>query len=251
MAHDLVTGIPEAEPIPDIFDASDPRSLVNIVWKDFRDVLKRTVNAYPELFTLSEARLQQKAKPEPQHRMMRMRFWQEYDIAQQANRTMRASDVTRGICIPEYWSRNVNTNPELLAYIITPPPRYITRMETMLDLALDNLLEILELPVKNEKTGFIDSKLIANKVKVFELLDLRVKGAIMQKVAIHQRIDQHTQITEGTSLEKMDLNDLQAIESSIQQVKKQIERTQNRQAIQIENKKPAEEVFEEPELNGD
>lgn len=234
--------IPETEHAVSLFDESEPRSLVNIIWTHFRPVIERTAKSHPELFDISEARLKKKAKPEPQHTMLRLRFWQEYDIAQNGGRKMMLKDVTRGICSMEFWSRQVCTTPELVAYIITPPPSYLTKMQSMLDISLDGMTEILELPIKDER-GKVDTRLIAEKVKIFQLLDLRVKGAIMQKVAIHQRIDQRTQITGGKEdpLSKMDLNDLESLEANIQRVKKQIDRVQSREMILLDKPKVAME----------
>lgn len=232
-----------------LFDTKEPRSLVNIVWKDFRPVVERVRDGAAHLFELSEDRLKKKASPEILHTMLRMRFWQEYDIAQSAGRRMMQKDVTRGLCTAEYWSRSICPSAELVAYMITPPPKYINKMEAMLDISMDEILAILELPIKNAQ-GKIDIGLIKEKVKIFQSLDLRVKGAVLQKVAIHQRIDQRTQIQSADSvLDSMSLTDLEALDSTINKVKKQIERTQNREMILLESPKPKEGVVEDGSEN--
>jgi hypothetical protein len=220
-----------------LFDTQDPTSLINIVWIEFRPVLERVLAARPDLFQLSERRITRKADPDPLHRMLRIRFWQEYDVAQNGGRRMMQKDVTRGLCATEWWSRNINANPEMVAYIATPPPKYMMKMESMLDVALDNLMEIIELPIKDDK-GKIDTRLISEKVKIFQMLDVRVKGAVVQKLAIHQKIDQRTQISGGMAhsdpmLDNMSLTDLEALDKSIASVKRQIERTQNRELLAL------------------
>lgn len=222
-----------------LFDQAEPRSLVNIVWTGFRPVIERVVKARPELFELSERRLTRLAEPEILHRMLRLRFWSEYDMAQNSQRLMMQSDIIRGLCTHDYWFRHICPNPEIVAFIITPPPRYISKMEAMLDLSLNEMEEILSLPIKDAK-GKPDIGIIKEKVKIFQYLEQKVKGAIVQRLAIHQKIDQTTQI--GGSIDKMSLNDLESLDSMIGKVKRQIERTQNREMILLESPKSKEGV---------
>jgi hypothetical protein len=232
---------PESD-IP-LFDKSEPRALINIIWVDMVEIMERLEKSHPHLFELSEKKLSNLAKPESSHLMLRLRFWAEYDRAQLSGKKMQQWAVTSGVCTREMWSRNVCREPERLAFILTPPPRYITKMESLLYMGLDQIEEILALPIKNEETGKVDSRLIAEKVKIFQLLDLRVKGAVVQKIAMHSQIDQR--ITSANDpFANLPLNDLEALDSSIQSVKREIERMQNREMLILPTKQAEPEVID-------
>lgn len=219
----------------DLFDENNPRSLINIVWVDFKEILKRSRYAMPELFEMSETKMTREVDPDPCLRMVRMRFWQEYDRCQIQGKTMMVRDVLKGVCTQDYWKRGILPFPEKVAYLCIPPTEYVAIMEDLLTVGIEQLREILALPIKDAQ-GKINSKLIAEKIKIFQLLDLRVKGAVIQKIAIQQRIDQRIQNSNAPSgidnlLENMSPENAEALDRALNKVQREIERAQNQQLM--------------------
>lgn len=224
-----------------MFDKSEPRALINIVWKEFSEILDRAKFIMPDLFKLSERDIKRKTKPDPILDMLRLRFWQEYDRAQLVDQQMRQVDIIRGLCSKEYWYEKICKDPEKLTWILLPLAGYITRMESSLITAQDEIEDILRLPIRQtlhdkhgKKYEVIDSSLIANKIKIWQALDIRVKGAVVQKLAVHQKIDQH--VTTSENYQTKDLDNLQAIERLIELKKRQIEAAQSRELIRLPEK---------------
>lgn len=225
-----------------MFDKKEPRSVINLVWKDMTRVMEWGEHACDYQFKMSERQLKQHAKPEPTDDMLRLRFWQEYDRAQMRGQRMFLADITRGICSKDYWEDTICKNPKKLAWILMPLAPYITRMESNLYIAQDEIEDILRTPHKLSRTNkdgvtehYVDTRLADLKVKIWEKLDLRIKGAVIQKVAIHQRIDQHTHSTSsGPSLEGV--TDLQEIDKMLEAKKREIASAQNRELLMLQGK---------------
>lgn len=231
-------------PIPEneltIFDKENPRSLINIVWVDMKKVIERAEVQCREYFRKSERQLKNKVKPEIVDDQLRMRFWQEYDRAQMNDTKMMLAPIIHGLCGKEYFHDQICKNPEKLAWILMPLGEYITRMESSLYIALDEIEDILRLPIKQEKARRdgskyedINVKLIAEKVKIAQWLDLRIKGAIVQKLAIHQKVE-HSNKSVGSidqQLNNLSLTDLQSLDRSIANVQRQIQQAQSRELL--------------------
>jgi hypothetical protein len=212
-----------------IWDKENPRSLVNIVWVDMQRVIERAKHDCRDLLILPERKLKKKVDPQPLDDMIRLRFWQEYDRAQMVGGKMMLKDIIRGICSVDYFQEHTCKDPGKLAWLILPLAGYITRMESSLYIALDEMEDILRLPILDEN-GIPNTKLIAEKVKLFQLLDVRVKGAVVQKLAIHQKIDQRTHHS-SDPVHNLPGNDLDSLERELAKVKRQIESAQSRQLI--------------------
>lgn len=212
-----------------IFDEENPRSLISIVWEEMKVQMRWAREKMPELFTLTERQLKRRLDPDPVEARIRLRFWDEYARAQDKGRRLFLADCIRGICSNDYWKYNIHGRPEKIAWIITPPVDYITNMQELLYLGLEEFREILTLPIVNDM-GKADSRLIAQKVKIVELLDARVKGAVVQKIAIKQQIDQRTQhmLSDGEPLARLPDGDLASIETQIARVERQIGQAQKR-----------------------
>lgn len=229
-------GMPDSE-IP-LFDKNEPRSLINIIWGEMVSILERLEKSHAELFKISEQKLRRMVDPDPEDNMLRISFWAEYDRAQRGGGKMMSGAVTRGVCTRDYWLHNVLKQPLKLAFIVTPPPRYLKKMETLLFIGLDELEEILRTPISKktrDKNGkeyeTVNTSLVASKIKIFEMLDLRVKGAVVQKLAIHSRVDQRTQIENVDPLSNINTSDLKSLEAGLNRVKAQISRAQSREAL--------------------
>lgn len=239
MAHELAPqnlqeSVISLSPKVSIFDRSNPRSLINIVWEELRDALNAIETNNPELLDLTERQFEKKISPDPTVCRLRLRFWDEYARAQDRGKRMFKEEICRNVCSGDYWVRHISKNLELIAYIIIPPAGYATTMEELLYKGLDRMREVLDLPFRDEKTNRVDTRLIAEVVKIVQILDQRVKGAIIQKVAIQQRIDQRTQHSIGAPdpLSQNSMGDLQSIESQLSSLNSRLERWQDKAVIE-------------------
>lgn len=168
----------------DILGVDNPRSLVNIVPKD----LKAAILALPQdLLDMPEIFLERKMWPEgiPKksclENRLRLSFWLEYDRAQAAGGVMHLPAVIYGICSMIFFCGKVMKDEDSLAWLIRPPITYRTAMEELLSMGMDNMREILEAPLQTPG-GRFDSKLAAVKFQIFQAIDARVKGAIIQRI---------------------------------------------------------------------
>lgn len=221
-----------------IFDRTNPRSLINIVWVEFREAMFTVEVNQPELLEMTERKLEKLVEPDPTDCRLRLRFWDEYARAQDRGKRLFLEEICRGVCSTDYFDKHISKNLQKIAWIILPPANYVTTMEELLYKGLDRIREVLDLPLKDQATGRVDTKLIGEMVKIVQMLDQRVKGAIIQKVAIQQRIDQRTQhhfSNDSTDpLLSASTNDLEAIESQLGNLNKRLERWQ----------KPVDDVIE-------
>jgi len=75
-------------------------------------------------------------------------------------------------------------------WLMTPPKSYATSMRRILDMGMDKLLEVMTHPLTNSK-GELDHKLINSIIKIVQITDMRVKGAIPQLLKLDQRSVNH------------------------------------------------------------
>lgn len=170
-----------------IFDLKDPRSVVNMVPGVEREAI---LALGPEWRNLSERELYKKVDPDPRDARLRLAFWDEYSQAQDRGRKMFIANVVRNICPRDYWDDRVVVEPEKLAFIVLPPKDYVVAMRALLEQGLTKLEEVLALPLtmKTAKGVTVPNvRLITEMVKIIQMLDLRVKGAIIQKVRVDSR----------------------------------------------------------------
>lgn len=174
-----------------IYDPDFPRSVVNIVYKPLREAI---LALDTRLRYLSESELERICEPDPVDRRLRLSFWDEYGLAQDQNRNMLVNRILRNICPLEYWDRRVLPNPEKLAYIVIPPRDYEIGMRANFEKAMDRLEEFLKLPVVDDE-GKVNSNLIGKIVKIAEMLQLRLYGAVPQ-ANINMNLNQAMEDTE-------------------------------------------------------
>jgi hypothetical protein len=140
----------------------------------------------PELFNSDERTLWKTLKdegklPNATDNRLRLKFWNEYDRAQAEQNRMDMIAVYSGVCSREYFSKRYVQSAEKLAWLMCPPASYEVKMEEALAFGIEQLRDILELPNVGA-TGKLDVKLMELKAKIVAMMDVRVKGAVVQKV---------------------------------------------------------------------
>jgi hypothetical protein len=206
-----------------VFDHDNPRSLINIVPERVSERIKEIP---PELFQLEPKELE-KLTPKKEFTLtdsrLRTAFWIEYGRSQEVMKNMRMDNVYGGICTAPYFYQTVLLDKVRLAYILQPPTNYNIAMEEALHLGVDRLREILDLPIIDEN-GKPNPKVADVILKTVQMLDMRVKGAIIQRIEqknLNVSVDakkMNNQIDEAQSVDEIDRK-LRELEEKANKVK--------------------------------
>lgn len=168
-----------------IWDHENPRSLVNIVPDKVGQAMREAVAKTPDYFSLDEDKLykllrRENASPGPTDNRIRLKFWMEYDYAQsQGKRVMDITRIIAGVCSWEYFYAHYLKSPSRVAWMTCMPTGYLIKAEEALEFGLEQMRDLLGQP--HEVNGRVDTKLGELKVKIYNMLDQRLRGAVVQK----------------------------------------------------------------------
>lgn len=166
------------------FEPENPQHFINLVSKPIREAI---LNVPPELLQISEKELVTRAfGPDGEigevDAQIRLAFWEEYNSCFEKARPMNHMRIIKGVCSEQNFLQKFLTVPERVAYMITEPALTVNRLKYGFHLAVNELLKTLNRKEEiNIKTGCTDTKLIELKVKIFEYLDQRLHGSIVQR----------------------------------------------------------------------
>lgn len=207
-AHDLI--------------GAEEDSMAHKLPDNLKEVLKRHVETHPQYFGVDEqtlARLLRKDEYTPtatDHRI-RMNFWFEYDRACGMTRQMATPGIYHGACSREYLMGQYIKHAHKVAWMVCPPASYSVKVSEALEFGIEQLRDLLALPHMSNQ-GKLDVRLGELKVKIVAMLDMRVKGAVVQKslnvnvsAADRKAIDTLAQESTMESLEKQ-LKELDRLE---------------------------------------
>ena len=172
---------------PIIWDKSEPKAVVNLIPPGMLRSITAAAEKRPELFQIMDEHslwktLGQKQQPTPTDNRCRLNFWLEYErVLNGYTHKMEMTHVYGGICSPAYFTEIYCRNPEKAAWLLTPPASYKTIMEEGLAFGLEQLRKMLSVPDVDEK-GRPNTKLMELKAKIVAMLDMRVKGAVTQRI---------------------------------------------------------------------
>jgi hypothetical protein len=190
-----------------IFDQTIPRSLINIVPEELKLRMTQIAEKHAPWFLFEENKLKATTDPDSTTARLKLTFWDEYTRAQDRGCHMIIANVVRGVCSRDYFYRVVMMEDKALAWIITPPKDYMVIMRDLLEIGLDRMREIITLPIRNAK-GDVDVRLVSEILKAVEKIELRVKGAIIQRhlvkqQSLHMHANVPDQIPEGMTVEEL------------------------------------------------
>jgi hypothetical protein len=173
-------------PTTDFWNRAEPRAMINIVPATVADRLLQASGLHPDLFGRAERDLYQDlksagAQPNATDNRLRLRFWEEYERAQGKQERMRVDEIVDGVCSRAYFYGRYLTNPYKVAWLATPPASYEVIAKEALAFGYEQMRDILEMS-NTLPSGKPDVKLMELKAKIVAMLDVRVKGAIIQKV---------------------------------------------------------------------
>ncbi len=171
------------EVVIDPFSRSEPRALINIVGESLETAILTAHAARPELFGLPEAELYDKLymenkEPNGVDNALRMRFWFEYDEAQNEKRKLKIKNIWTGVC-EDMAFYGALKKPHKVAWLITRPLDYEIATAELHQFTLAQLRKIVSTPLV--VNGKYNASAAKDKIEIFKLLDQRVKGAVVQK----------------------------------------------------------------------
>ncbi len=173
-----------------VWDKEDSRSLIRLM----PEVFLRAALALPEEFKdLDDQTLKQRYKfnPSATDHQLRLSFWLEYDRVQsQLLLRMVTAMIIRGIITEEYLYKHYFAHPARMAFLLIPPKSYTIKMQEMLENGLEQMREIQDLPhtsVNARGEIQINTKVLELKFKIMTYMDMRLNGAIAQKLQIEQK----------------------------------------------------------------
>lgn len=219
-----------------IFDRSNPRSLWNLVWNEFRERMAFLEVHHAEDLLKSEAALKKELDPGVFENRVRLRFWEEYEEVQDRDlERMRMKNVIKGVCSEHVWKERVMRDPKVVLWICCPPVDYVTAMREILYFGLEELREAMARPFIEKKLTkdnvwleSVNLGLIDRKIEIFKMLDQRINGAVIQRVAIQQQID--NRVTMGPSRQ---IEDVSHLDREIERVKRSIEGIVSRDTLSL------------------
>lgn len=167
-----------------IKDRTNPGSVISCV----PETLHQYILGIPdEIFDLSFAELTKKIQPTISLQRLRFNFWHEMDRLHahvgpyRTSRVIALNEVCIGVGDKAYFIRVLRADPYAAAWLFTRPATYEKALEGAHMMGLSRMEQILgQDPV--DQNGRLDIRVAALQIKVFEMLDLRRKGAPKQSI---------------------------------------------------------------------
>jgi hypothetical protein len=170
-----------------IWDESEQFSVMNMLPDMVKNRCKARREEAPDLFNMDEQELYKEMRikrhtPSASDNRIRLKFWMEYDECRMNyNKYMNVKRIAAGTANYEFFILHYLKNCYLVAWMLMPPVNYKDRMIESLDFGLDQMREILNLPLQDEE-GNLDHKLAAMKITIFKMLDDRSNGVAVQRL---------------------------------------------------------------------
>jgi hypothetical protein len=162
-----------------MLDKSDPRGLYNLLPKFMQECADLINPDDLEDELALELFPDTNGQPPNLWRTLKYAFWDEYDRCQRhENNQLMVEKFCFGI-MPRARFRKEVCKTKLLAWLITPPLTYIQRVKEIHELGLASQTEVMKIKINPDKPNV---KLIEAQIKIFQFADVRLKGAIVQKI---------------------------------------------------------------------
>lgn len=191
--------------------------------------IAKAILAIPEKYIdLTEEECEKKfPDPPATTNMIRRMFWLEYDRAVETRMKMDMTRVYTGVCSRQAFYKNLQSI-DFIAWMVCPPQEYLVQTEELLAIGLKQIRQILMLPVVGQFG--VDTKLAEVKLKAVMMLDMRLKGAYVQRsMQYNHNVNENHNTNTNVSVDgNTDAN--LSIDEKIKQLEIEIEKTQSRVA---------------------
>lgn len=222
-----------------LFNPENPLSLTCMLPKDYPEVWMDLLTKEPHVIPLlddEDGLLKELANnhsywPTVTDHRVRFAMWNEYENALLEGRKMIPANIHNLALRPDYFRALFLKDYKRAAFLLTKPAAYQAAMKETLLHGMKRLREILDKPDVDSK-GRPDTKMLALKVKIVSMIDMRLHGAYTQK--IHQ-INQNLP-TAGQEKDLQGLiqkGDMKAIQNRIAEVDREIRKLSGEPAEKV------------------
>jgi hypothetical protein len=207
-----------------VFNREDPDSLVNrtsdvLLAGLLRIEQNRSAKA---LMKKPEKYLRESFKPSPEATRLRISFWEEYARAVEYGGVMSVRRVYAGIVTAETFDEDYLGDDMQLAYLVNIPPLYHRAVQEILLTGIERLRDIIELPLIDSK-GRVQTGVVAGILKAVDMLDKRIHGANLQRVAVHSHHTQGALPGAQVPVDALAMDELAILEKQIADVRARME----------------------------
>jgi hypothetical protein len=236
----------EASLPSDPLNRMDPRALVNLLPGSLSEALFSLASKDPGLIGKDEQSLWKELRareemPTATANRLRLKFWQEYDRVQVEGGKMQLQRIVAGVCFPHQLMAWVKS-PEFTSWLACPPAGYLVKMEEALEFGLEQMRDILA--IDHMAGGKPNVKLMELKAKIVDSMQLRVKGAVVQKTvnlnstvpAQHPSVTKAIQAVGADDVEKRlkELERRDRMAKKWDEAKKQVSKSANSEVLDAE-----------------
>lgn len=196
-----------------IIDKNDPRAVINLVPSAFARSIEVVAEKYPHYLAESELELQVLLRPTDLDDRLRVAFWAEYERSQDNNRAMQMKNVYGPFISKQHFYATIMESPQRIAWIIKPPENHMLSSEASLHNGKNTMAKIMRMEVFDD-AGNIDTKRASIFLKAYEMLENRVRGAVVQKnISAHM----HSKVPDENSEEaRRELEELEQKRNAIE-----------------------------------
>ena len=209
-----------------LYEGDNPDSLVNRLPHRLVPIFERVRQKLPRTLLAEEPDVRRYCTPNERDDRVRLSFWDEYNASTSIGKRMSLASIITGCVSWESWVTTYEPNDKRMLWIFTPPASYVHLMRQILHRGTERLLEIMNLPMINDE-GKVDAKVANLVLRAWQLADMRVKGAVTQKVQIEQKsMNLNLNTTDNAvhqlrqQVSGMGLEDLEALEKRIEKAKR-------------------------------
>jgi hypothetical protein len=203
-----------------VWDKDDGRSVLRLA----PETIQRAMCEIPEADrNLSEAELRKMIRPTPADNQLRISFWLEYDRVQSRMLPqMETTNIIRGIITEDYFYKRYMKDLKRVAWMLIPPTSYTVKLTEMLEVGLGRMRGVLDLdPVGPD--GKVNTKLLELQLKITAMMDMRLNGAIAQKVQIEQKnmnMNLHLTRTSGEISGLLESGNMEELDKKLAELRK-------------------------------
>ena len=195
-----------------LFDEDDPNSVINkLPPTNFRKAVLKLKETDGHRFFDTDRLLYKWAQPNEWDARIRLSFWDEFYFAQRNGKMMNVERMCRGV-VDKSYIHKMMLDPRKLVYVLTHPESYTGALRMVHKKGLERMKEIMALPMVDDKGKPIPSVINAI-LKCTEMADVRLKGAVPQRMQIDSRtMNVNVDVDNPLDLTKMSIEQLEQLE---------------------------------------
>jgi len=223
-----------------VFDPQNETSLWNYLPQPYNYQLLEVVSQnedtlleiFPdEMLLLKYLRAHKAYEPSVNDQRLRHLLWLEYENSFMENRKISIRNVHSLVCNDKSFKALFLKLPYRALFFCCRPASYQHVIKEMLNHGMGRLRQILDMPDVDSK-GKPDLKMLALKVKITAMMDMRIHGAPTQKIhQVTQNLIGNTPVPKGEDVKDLvNKGDMATIQQRIKQIEHEKRKLEGRTA---------------------